>query len=231
MGLFKKKDTKHGFIIPENLISVKDAVFSPSGKYSLTVESYGTGEGHWNYTRGLVKGTDKLIADVVRNYSSFWYAFSQHSNGSEYLLCGEDYQGQTIINLDTGKRIDYLPEEAKKGHGFCWVTVHPSPDSKYLAVEGCVWACPYEIIIYDFSDPEILPYHQVEGFSMPYFEEYDSGWRDGSFVATGKQYIRKSDGKDVEDLDNWDGLLLEDGDTWNPELIETRDIEKVIWNP
>jgi hypothetical protein len=69
------------------------------------------------------------------------------------LVAGADYQGQTVIELDTGKRRDYLPDAAKKGHGFCWAQHRFDVASKILVVCGCIWACPYEFRFYDFSDP------------------------------------------------------------------------------
>lgn len=112
--MFFKKD----YYKPENLTEKEVSIISPSGKYSLTIEHYKTKDGCWNYTRGVVKEGDNLITNVDRNYHHFWYHFVQHSNGYEYLLCGEDYQGYSIINLNTGIRIDYLPKEAKQGLDF-----------------------------------------------------------------------------------------------------------------
>lgn len=224
--MFFKKD----YYKPENLTEKEVSIISPSGKYSLTIEHYKTKDGCWNYTRGVVKEGDNLITNVDRNYHHFWYHFVQHSNGYEYLLCGEDYQGYSIINLNTGIRIDYLPKEAKQGFGFCWVDVNTSPDTKYLAVEGCYWACPYEILILDFSDPERFPYKIIDRFDMPYYENCKSFWRNKEFVVTGEQYFRKSDNKNVDEIDEgWEELLLEDGDTWNSELVEIKGVEKVIW--
>jgi hypothetical protein len=132
---------------------------SPSGKYTLEVQKYSKGEGIWAYSRGLVKrNSDRfLVADVKRNYGAFWHAWVLHPNGHEYLLCGEDYQGYNIICLDTGENLFHYPEDAFEGTGFCWATVHPSPDGLTLAVEGCYWACPYELVFYDFSDPSTIP--------------------------------------------------------------------------
>ena len=133
---------------------------SYSGRYVLTIEPLDMGKGVWEYTRGIVKTkSGKKIVVVARNYSSFPFAFVEHhEDGHDYLICGENYQGQTIIQLDTGKRVDYLPSSATKGHGFCWANIYPSPDGKILAVEGCYWAAPYEIIFYDFSKPMMLPF-------------------------------------------------------------------------
>jgi len=134
----------------------RDPITSPSGRYVLQVSEKATKPGCWNYTIGELTRVDtgESIAVVNRNYHSFPYAWVEgHPNGHDYLVCGADYQGQTVIELDTGKRKDFLPEAAKKGHGFCWVQYSFNAELKLLVVNGCFWACPYETRFYDFSDP------------------------------------------------------------------------------
>jgi hypothetical protein len=165
---------------------------SPSGRYRLVVESYATSQGCWDFTRGLVFDDEltgkpipqevmtkrEPVADVKRNYSSFWHAFVTHPNGREYLLCGEDYQGYSCIDLAADwpeNRVDYLPETAQKGAGFCWADCTPDTDTSppKLIVEGCYWACPYEKVMYDFSNPMQLPYPELSREPLHHEEEDD----------------------------------------------------------
>lgn len=129
---------------------------SPSGKYVLTTSRYATKPGCWNYSRGVVRSaaTGQIVGDIKRNYSAFPFLWVEgHPNGHDYLVGGESYQGQTVIELDTGRRRDFLPEDAKKGFGFCWAEYQFETSTRTLVVEGCIWACPYEFRLYDFSDP------------------------------------------------------------------------------
>lgn len=127
---------------------------SPSGKYSLNITQNPTKPGCWNYSTGEVSKDNVVLATVNRNYSCFPFLFIEnHPNGHDYLICGEDYQGQTVIELDTGKRRDFLPDEAKDGIGFCWAGYEFDIPSQVLIVDGCYWACPYEYRFFDFSDP------------------------------------------------------------------------------
>jgi len=130
--------------------------FSASRRYSLNV--FRTS----HYSRGHVYRHDSpednagktLIAQVTRNYASFIDLFIEgHANGHDYLVTGEDYQGQTVLELDTGKRWDFLPDGAYHGVGFCWVDIAYDEPSQILVVAGCHWACPYEYRLYDFSNP------------------------------------------------------------------------------
>ncbi len=99
----------------------------------------------------------------------------QHPDGQEFLLCGEDYQGYNVIDLERGENKVFFPAEGFDGHGFCWTQVHPSPDGLVLAVEGCYWACPYALVLYDFCNPSKLPLPELARLE----EYYDViGWRD-----------------------------------------------------
>jgi hypothetical protein len=145
------------YFVPENAqLDRRQEHVSPSGKYKLVVTPYSTKAGSWNYTQGLVYaiGSDTPIAEVQRNYSNFFFEFVEdHPNDHAYLVCGEDYQGQTVIELDTGRRRDFLPKEADDGVGFCWAQYTFDKATQILVVDGCYWACPYEYRFFDFSDP------------------------------------------------------------------------------
>lgn len=157
----KYKQQRLKYFVPENLQPEHHKVIK-AGDYTLTIDAFSTTKGGWAYTRGIVSKGDIIIAEIYRNYSSFWHSFTlEHPDGHDYLLCGENYQGQTIIQLDTGKRKDYLENLANVGIGFCWAGADVSPDKTKLLVDGCYWAAPYEWVVYDFSSPMNLPYKQL----------------------------------------------------------------------
>jgi len=134
----------------------REAELSPSDKYKLVVTPYNQGKGYWSYSQGdvYVQGSDKPLFSVKRNYSHFPFAWIEnHPDGHDYMICGEDYQGHTVLQLDTGKRRDYFPRSGHDGVGWCMVDFHPSPKGDMIAIEGCHWACPYEVKIFDFRKP------------------------------------------------------------------------------
>lgn len=187
---------KNSLYNPKKLESSKE-LQSPSGKYTLTIQSFKTGKGTWNFTQGIVykTGDKKPIATVKRNYSRFPHLFVEgHQNGHDYLICGEDYQGQTVIELDTGERRNNMSFGAHLGGGFCWSSYKFDTQSKLLVVCGCHWACPYEYRFFDFADPmngwqevqadteieysedkepDILPDGTVRCYNTRYQEEYE----------------------------------------------------------
>lgn len=166
-------------LVPEN----RQTTVSPSGRYFLVMDIYSSGPRAWEYSRATVlnRESGKAIADIVRNYGMFWYAWVQNHTG-EYLLCGEDYQGYNVIDLTRGENYLSFPEEAFEGGGFCWAAVHPSPSGNYIAVEGCYWACPYELRVFDFRDPHIIPLPQL--FRAEELEVFGGWVGDSEFTFT-----------------------------------------------
>jgi hypothetical protein len=147
---------KAGYFKPANAqLDRQEEHLSESGRYKLVVTPFSTSKGSWNYTQGLVyrQGSDKPIAEVQRNYSSFPFLFIEDHPSGPFLVCGADYQGQTVIELDTGKRRDNLSDGGKQGVGFCWADYEFHQPTQTLVVEGCIWAAPYEFRFFDFSDP------------------------------------------------------------------------------
>lgn len=195
------------FYAPENeKTSCGKMITSPLGKYTLFISYFGTGPNTWNVSRGQVyeSGIDRppvyskmlvrkpaLIETVHRNYGSFPFLFVEnHPNGHDYLICGENYMSQTVIELDTRKRIE-LPTGTSQ---FCWAHYEFNQDEKLIIVDGCFWAAPYEIKIYDFSDPmNGWPELEIESPNDCFYPQEMPTIKDGLFIF--------SEHKNVHDID------------------------------
>ncbi len=149
--------------------SKRKVVTSPSGRYTLTIGLHPQsteGKAYWGYTKGTVTGGDLSSPVVIcRNYPGFPNLFVEdHPDGNDYLVCGCDYQSQTVVNLKTGETVDYTSPPS-----FCWAAYTASPSKRTLAVDGCYWGGPYEVIMVDFSQPmvslEILRKEEDEGYT------------------------------------------------------------------
>jgi len=186
---------------------------SPSGRYNLEVTSLSSST-RWGYTEGIVRSdrSRQVIASVRRNYGQFPFAWCEdHPNGHDYLICGEDYQGQTIVELDTAHRVDHLAAQAEQGFGFCWAQHYIVPSKNILIVDGCYWACPYELVAFDFSTPLELPYVELHRWSGDIAEVagFDA---DGTLTWTFGRDVRLPDGKPHDDLSDAEEAELLDGD-------------------
>jgi hypothetical protein len=218
----EKRKAIERFFVPENKSSDSASLIaSPSGHYELEIWRYSTVPNSWNYSQGIVRRSSdqKVIADVKRNYGHFWHAWVQHPNGNEYLLCGEDYQGYSIVNLTQEAYQVFFPESGYNGLGFCWTAVYPSPDGLILAVDGCYWACPYEIVFFDFSDPTTLPLPEIkrcQDVTDPVI-----GWVDNdTFAFTVSYDTRKSDGVKYQDLSDEEQAVLDKDPTQLGDVTE-----------
>jgi hypothetical protein len=218
----KRRSEISKFLITKNAVGSRDEL-SPNGEFKLVITSFTTGKGSWNYTQGLVYrvGSDTPIFKVQRNYSSFPFSWVEHPNGHQYLICGENYQGQTVLELDTGRRKDFLPTEAKQGFGFCWVNHRFDSASCILTVDGCVWACPYEFRFYDFSDPMSgWPYLEIEDS----YVDSDGQWP--SFEADGT--IKTFSTEESDDDDEVEGVPPPEPATWRATKTFKREGSKLI---
>jgi hypothetical protein len=69
------------------------------------------------------------------------------------LVFAEHRGGQSIIEFPALKFESYFED----ANDFIWTEFHPSPNRDKLAIIGCHWACPYEVVVYDFRLPLRLP--------------------------------------------------------------------------
>lgn len=196
-GVYRKLK-RASFFTPENAGKSWEEL-SPSGKYKLVITSFATGGKSWSFTQGTVFsiGSDTPIAVVQRNYHSFPFLFVEGHAKGDFLVCGEDYQGQTVVELGSGQRRDFLPDSAKQGHGFCWVGYEYVPSMQVLLVEGCYWACPYEFRLYDFSDPMNGMAHLGENEKI----WIDADQRKPTFEADGSVKVYQTEFTDDDDDD------------------------------
>jgi hypothetical protein len=161
---------------------------SPCGRYRLEVEGYATADlpDHASILVAVVRevASGAVVATVRRNDTRCFHAWVSRE-GHDYLLLPEDLEGQTVVDLTTGRVEGFSsPEDA-----FIWVEFHPSTDASRLAVVGCYWACPYQVTVYDFRDPMSLPLPKLGEFVLP-----GSDARFGEWTGAAAFTLRAPDG-------------------------------------
>ena len=78
-------------------------------------------------------------------------------DNKEYLILPEAQGGQSILDLSEKKLVSFYSDEDP----FIWTNVFISPGKDKLAVEGCYWACPLELVVYDCKNLMDLPYASI----------------------------------------------------------------------
>ena len=120
------------------------------------------------YQGGLYRAARHQLLDsggqVVYTWDNFnddgeFYRLFPHANGNHYLVFREDLYGYSVLEVETGRTMHYIPEKSWPLDGrqgeetFIWTGVAYDAATNLLAVWGCYWACPNSMVFLDFSDP------------------------------------------------------------------------------
>tara|TARA_Y100001938_G_scaffold150689_1_gene242831 strand:+ start:3228 stop:4019 length:792 start_codon:yes stop_codon:yes gene_type:complete len=210
----RRRDIEDKIDNGEMLSNKRKQYESPLKKYilSITPVAFKEDQRYWAFCIGKLykktkNKTGKLIATIHRNSDKFPFAFFENQeDGKDYFVGGEDYQGQTIICLNDGSRVDFIGEKAKRNMEFCWQKFHISPNSKILAVEGYARNKHSEVTEYrgirffNFENKMELPYEEF-GNRISFHYDEAIGWEDEShFLVSVIEDRRKGDLERVRDL-------------------------------
>jgi len=139
---------------------------SPSGNYRMEIAAYRSPAYSMHRRISIATITDQRsgehAATIARNYNPFWYCWLERDD-VEYLVCSEDFEGQTVVDLTQRRMESYSSPDDR----FIWAEFYPSPSKNKIAILGCYWACPYEVIVYDFTDPLDLPLKRIKEIDLP----------------------------------------------------------------
>lgn len=141
---------------------------SPTGRYSMSYQVRLI-KSAYDDEIGCCEIVDqkrgKLVAKLTReNHTKPQFAWLQRQSG-EILIWASTYEcGYEIVNFGTHSLVHV---DETDGHHFIWTDCVLSPDEKRLAIDGCHWACPYEIQILDVSsDPPAFPLRELAVFPL-----------------------------------------------------------------
>lgn len=123
-----------------------------------------------------------------------------HANGKRYMVFRFDLYGYGVLDLESLQDMRYFPPQSCPSkrenfeETFIWTDVHYDSESNLLAVSGCYWACPYSIIVLDFSDPmtrqPVERWLDVRSILDPDYEIYDDivfdRWESGVLYLKGE---------------------------------------------
>ena len=82
-----------------------------------------------------------------------------HANGRHYLIFCTEMYGYSVLEIESGRDFHYIPSQAHPQRAedfdetFIWCDASYHSKNNLLAVDGCFWACPYSVLLVDFTDP------------------------------------------------------------------------------
>ncbi len=176
--------------------------------YSAADESELTRKPYRDLNTGLISRLyhkDKLIFEWrFTGASPRKASIIHHADGKTYLLYFEDLYGYSVLDLSSMQSVHYIPQESYETdksrfeETVIWGVPHYDPESSLLAVEGCLWAYPYTVLVVDFSNPmqivEARQWLDLNGdIDSGHYDEINFiGWDEDSLVCdTGR--FNKSD--------------------------------------
>ena len=121
---------------------VKDA-------YRLGATSFGGGE----YTLFDTHKTQIKSWRSIDDRAEF-FSLIRHANGKFYLVFRQDLYGYSVLELDRGRIMRFVPDAWTLGkESFIWDGVHYLRGWDALAARGCYWAAPNGVHLVSFAEP------------------------------------------------------------------------------
>eukprot|EP00171_Calliarthron_tuberculosum_P011244 IDg11244t1 len=220
-----RQDVKDFFERAELEIETTD--ISPSGRHAIDIYRALRTDEDAVYTEARVRTNSTVIAVVRRNHQTFPFAWVEaHPDGHDYLLCGEDVHGTTVLELQSARRVDYAPDRVPERAAFCAVDYYVAPCKNVIVLDGCVTAEPYELVALDFSKPMQPPYKELLRSRVDDVE--GCGFVSGTLAWTYCREVRACDGRPLEELadDELDNLTA-DGEADAVQIVKYR----CTWKP
>ena len=142
------------------LPDTEEIYFSPDKRYFFKSNYYRQSDNKRSWTVSKIEifqtNPEEKLFEFIRNDDSLfhgWLTIEQRT----YLLLSEDLEGKSIFDFLNRDFHSYSFENDK----FIWCEYYPSPDGKQLAIIGCFWGGPYEIIVFNTSEPLNIPYTEL----------------------------------------------------------------------
>ena len=83
-----------------------------------------------------------------------FFSLIRHANGKFYLVFRQDLYGYSVLELDCGRIMRFVPDAWLDGkESFIWDGVHYLRGWDALAVSGCYWAAPNDVHLMSFAEP------------------------------------------------------------------------------
>ena len=121
---------------------VKDA-------YRLGATSFSGGE----YALFDTRKTQIISWRCIDDRAEF-FSLIRHANGKFYLVFRQDLYGYSVLELDRGRIIHFVPDAWTLGkESFIWGGVHYLRGWDALAVSGCYWGAPNGVHLVSFAEP------------------------------------------------------------------------------
>ena len=159
--------------------------------YSLWVGEFAHRSGSdCSYRCRLFSPQGKMIYGYTFYYSSFHETAVQVLSAPEglYFFYTEGLYGYSVLRLSDMEQMHYVPR-GNSGESFIITDLHYCSENRIAAADGCFWACPYDVVLIDLSEPMkepekmtplfpiVNPEHDYDRFEDIDFVRWEKGGR------------------------------------------------------
>ncbi len=141
-------------------------ISSPDGLYHVITKDYlqAIKTATWYVSKiEIYNSNNNLIFKIIIDDTHFFHDWI-YMNNDHYLIFAENMcGGLSVLELKTG----HFNSFSDGTDGFICTLFKTSPNKDLIAIDGCYWACPQIIKIFDFSRPLELPYKEIAEIYYP----------------------------------------------------------------
>ena len=177
---------KSAYVEAEEYFQEEAEIVLPDG-YSVFYRSYEHQEGYRilaSFVRYQLRKDGKCIYEYtsIDHNTPVLKEFIKHSNGHTYYPFHIDLYGLSFLDLDTMEVYNYIPKgeehdyDAPYGESFIITDIHYDPATNLVAYGGCYWACPYDTMVGDLSDPMNFDPHLKSIGKLMHQDNEDLPW-------------------------------------------------------
>jgi hypothetical protein len=138
---------------------------------------------------------NKLLHEYFNVYDqNLFCEYIKYNNGLDYIFYKEDLYGYSVFEVNTKKVFNYYPLATfnEVAETFIGTNIHYNVHNNIFAVEGCYWACPWDIFLFKLDNPmerftEIL---NIRELIDPGYKKYNNidfvGWENNNIKLKSK---------------------------------------------
>lgn len=190
---YNKWVAQNAYVEAEKYLTEEEEVTLPDG-YSVFSRQYMDMQ-DYRVLACLVKYELRKDGKCIFEYASIddhcqvFKEFIKHSNGHTYYPFHIDLYGLSLLDLDTMEVFHYIPKgkehdnDAPYGESFIITDIHYDPGTNLVAYGGCYWACPYDVMVGDLSDPMNVDPHLTSIGKMIHKESKEPDWHNIDFAG------------------------------------------------
>lgn len=125
-----------------------------SGGYEIVKDAYGPSAASFGGGEYTLFGAPQIISWRCIDDRAEFFSLIRHANGKFYLVFRQDLYGYSVLELDRGRIMRFVPDAWTLGkESFIWDGVHYLRGWDALAASGCYWAAPNGVHLVSFAEP------------------------------------------------------------------------------